>query len=119
MTVGLRAIRGLETCSCIGFVHVLVHNVEKNAHLMLDYHLHVMTVTILPSSNVFPARISIVDHGRSTTHDYLYPTVNAPPCSFMNLWDSCSYNLINQVHVDVVCMCEIHVCTCTYVSESR
>ena len=82
---------------------------------MLDFCLHVMTVTILPSSNVFPARISIVDHGRSTTHDYLYPTVNAPPCSFMNLWDSCSYNLINQVHVDVVCMCEIHVCTCTYV----
>ena len=82
---------------------------------MLDFCLHVMTVTILPSSNVFPARISIVDHGRSTTHDYLYPTVNAPPCSFMNLWDSCSYNLINQVHVDVVCMCEIHVRMYMYV----
>ena len=25
MTVGLRAIHGLETCSCICFVHVLVH----------------------------------------------------------------------------------------------
>jgi len=61
---------------------------ENNVHFMIDYCLHVMTVTVLLSSNVFPARI--VDHGN----------VNLLTCSTINQSGSVKTSQVINISMD-------------------